>query len=468
MNPMKKPLPAYILVTLAAFILIAIACNKTSSSSSTSSSNPNNIPAEETVTASLQGRVVDQNGVPVEGAAVSSGTASATTDINGIFSFSAISMSSRFGYVKAVKSGYVTGSRSIITNGGAINYVTIQLITQSQTGFFPALTGGFADIQPTDTVKFGDSAIVSASSNTLYTGEVLVSSTYLDPTDSLSFTKMPGDLRGIGSNGYETGLQSYGLLDVVMTDASGNAVQVAPGKTATVTWVIPTLLQTMAPATIPLWYFNDTTGRWIQQGTAIRNGNTYIGQVAHFTWWTPAQAISTVNFSVTFKDQNGNPLAFAYYFFQNSTTGLYSPGAYTNSSGYAQGLLLKSTSLTLKVVSQCGTFLGGANVGPTLSDEALGTLTVNTIGGLLTLTGTVVNCSDSLVDSGYVSTYIDGLNYKAPVTNGAWSLAVNRCYLQPITVAITPVDLTTQLQGNPVSLQVSVGKDTVSQLTACQ
>src|ERR1700759_2142412 len=118
MNPLKKPLPTFILVVVAALILIGIACNKSSSSGNPSNSNPSNIPAEQIVTASLQGRGVDQYGNPIEGAAVTSGSASAATDVNGIFSFSNISMSSRFGYVQAIKTGYFTGSKSIITNGG--------------------------------------------------------------------------------------------------------------------------------------------------------------------------------------------------------------------------------------------------------------------------------------------------------------------------------------------------------------
>src|ERR1700761_3694338 len=147
MNPLKKPLPAYILIAAAAMILIGIACNKSSSTSNPTNSNPNNIPAEQIVTASIQGRVVDQSGVPIQGAAVTSGVASTTTDVNGVFSFSGISMSSRFGYVQAAMSGYITGSKSIITNGGASNYVNIQLMTQTRTGFFPAATGGFPDVE---------------------------------------------------------------------------------------------------------------------------------------------------------------------------------------------------------------------------------------------------------------------------------------------------------------------------------
>lgn len=466
MNPLKRPLPAYVVIIAAATILIVVACNKTSSTSSATNSNPNNIPAEQVVTASLQGRVVDENGVPVEGVAVTSGTASTSTDVNGVFSFSGISMSSRFGYVQAVKTGYFTGSKSIVTNGGASNYVNIQLIPQGTMGSFSAPVGGYIAIQTGDTVTFGDSAVVEASSNAAYTGMVGVYTTYLDPTDSLLYNHMPGDLRGIGTNGYETALQSFGLADVVLQDASGNALQLASGKTATLTWTIPTSLQSIAPATVPLWYFNDTTGRWIQQGSAIRLGNTYVGQVSHFTWWTCAQAVATVNFNVTFKDQFGNPLAYAYYIIQSATMG--TRGGYTNSSGFVQGLIPKSASLTIRIVSQCGTLLGGSNIGPALSDQTLGTITVNTIGGLLTLTGTVVDCSNNPVDSGYVSTIIDGLNYKATLKNGAYTLAVTRCFAQPITVSLTPVDLTTQMQGTPLSLQVTEGKDSVNQLTACQ
>lgn len=467
MNPLRKPLPAYILIITAAMILIVVACNKNSSAGTTNNSNPNNIPAEQIVTASIQGRVVDENGIPVEGAAVTSGTASSTTDVNGVFSFSAISMSSRFGYVQAAKMGYFTGSKSIITNGGANNYINIQLIPQNRTGFFPALTGGYADVEATDTVTLGDSSVVTASSNALYTGEAYVYATYLDPADSLSYPKMAGDLRGVGTNGYETGLQSFGVVNLQMRDPSGNALQIASGKTARMVWIIPASLQNTAPATVPLWYFNDTTGRWIQQGTATRTGNTYVGQVSRFTWWTCAQAVSTVNFNVTFKDQFGNPLAYAYYIIQSATMG--TQGGYTNSSGFAQGLIPKSASLTIRIISQCGTLLGGVNVGPALSDQTLGTITVTTIGGLLTITGTVVDCSNKPVDSGYVSTVIDGLNYKATVKNGVYTLAVTRCFAQPITVSLTPVDLTTQLQGTPLSLQqVVAGKDSVSQLTACQ
>lgn len=58
---------------LVASFLIFFACNKSSSAGDDAGIDDNHIPAEQKVTANLQGRVLDENGVPVQGAVVSSG-----------------------------------------------------------------------------------------------------------------------------------------------------------------------------------------------------------------------------------------------------------------------------------------------------------------------------------------------------------------------------------------------------------
>ncbi|WP_431211175.1 carboxypeptidase-like regulatory domain-containing protein [Puia sp. P3] len=319
---MKKLLYPIALTAAVITLLVFYACNKSSSSDNGSmTTNPNNIPAEQTVTASLQGRVLDEKGMPVQGAAVSSGSATTTTDVNGVFSFSKISMSSRFGFVKVSKAGYFTGSRSIITNGGASNYVSIQLVPRVLTGSFGAAAGKKVLVKTGDTADFTGSSFVNASTNAAYTGNVNVYATYLDPTDVNLYKYMPGDLRGIGTDGKETALQSFGMLGVELQGDAGEKLQLASGAKATLTWAIPAALQTAAPATIPLWYFNDSSGRWIQEGSAIRVGNSYVGQVGHFSYWNCDAASGTVNFKVHVKDQHGNPLAYTYIQFQSQSWG---------------------------------------------------------------------------------------------------------------------------------------------------
>ncbi len=463
--PVRKTFVTLSLAAMATVFVVFVACSKTTSTGSSTSSNPNHIPPDQTVTASLQGRVVDENGIPVQGAVVTSGVATTSTDINGLFSFSKISMSSRFGYVKVVKQGYFEGSRSIITNPSASNYVYIQLIPRTAAGTFAAPSGGKIVVGTGDTVTFAASSVVEASSGTAYTGVVTVYASYLNPTDPNLYKYMPGDLRGIGSNGYETALQSFGMIDVEMQDASGNPLQLASGQPATVTCTIPDSLLSIAPAAIPLWYFNDTTGRWIQQGTALRQGNSYIGLVGHFTFWDWSQTFATVNFKVRVVDQYGNPLA--YHYIEFTSPGFGYRGGYTDSAGYAQGLIPEGVPLLLEVLSECGGWIGGVNVGPALSDQNLGTVTVNIVNAELTVTGNVVDCSNNPVDSGYVEVEVDGLFYEALLKNGAFSLPITRCVAGNAPVRLFAHDFTTTMESTVTTITANSGTVNVGTLSAC-
>lgn len=460
---MKKPIVALALI-VAILSAGLTACKKYDTTANSSSGN--NIPPEVTVMASIQGRVIDQNGVPVKGAAVTSGTASATSDINGIFTFSKISLSSRFGYVQATKSGYFTGSRSIITSAGDSSFITIRLISRSETGSFNAATGGKIMVFSGDTVAFGPSSVVTASTNAAYTGTVHVFAVYLNPTNDNAAQYMPGDLRGIGSDGKETAIQSFGMMEVELRDGAGNKLQIASGQTATLTMTIPTTLQSTAPATIPLWYFNDSTGRWIQQGSATRQGTGYIGQVNHFSWWNCDRPMGTVNFKIKIKDQYGNPLPHNYVSFTDASTGDIR-GGYSDYTGFATGLVLKGTPLIMQVVTECGNIMGGMNIGPALQDVDLGNLTVTVTNSDLTLSGKVVDCFNNPVDSGMVDIIIDGLDYRAAVNKGSFTMPISRCYSTTVPVKLTATDFTAQQTSAQTSINAGFGQVDVGQLSAC-
>jgi hypothetical protein len=463
---LKKPIPALTLLAFAALFLIGMACNKTSTTGSNTANNI--IPPDQMVTASLQGRVLDQNGLPLQGAAITSGSASTTTDINGVFSFTSIGMSSRFGYVEVAASGYYTGSRSIITNPGASNFVSIQLVPRVATSIFASESGASIAIAAGDTVTFQADAMYNPAAKAHYTGNVQVFANYMSPTDPNLYKYMPGDLRGIGSNGLETALVTYGIMAVQFQDMSGNPLQLTDHD-ATLTFAIPDTLQSSAPSSIPLWYFNDSTGRWIEQGTATRVGNSFVGQVSHFTYWTCAVPVATVNYNAHLKDQFGNPLAFMHVYFTSdqAQSGFNTISSYSDSTGYVQGLLPQSESLVMYVVTQCGNPLAGANIGPALQDQIMGNITININYATLTLSGNVVNCSTSAVDSGYVNAMIDGLNYRAIVKNGTFTLPVVRCYDASAQVTLTAYDLIGMTSGSASTITATDGNVNAGTLSAC-
>jgi hypothetical protein len=445
------------------FLLVIIACNKYKDSPPPSSGNE--LPEEKTVTASLQGKVLDENGAPVAGATVTSGDASTSTDEHGIFNFSRIKLSSRFGYVKVVKQGYFAGSRSILTTAGSENFVSIKLIPRTSKGSFSASSGGVVTVQTGSTVTFDGTSIVNAATNAAYNGTVHIYASYLDPTASDVPARMPGDLRGIGSDGKETMLQSFGMMVVELEGDGGEKLQIAGGKKATISMQIPDALKGSAPSTIPLWYFNDTTGRWIEQGVATRKGDLYVGETTHFSWWNCDAPVGTVSFHVQLKDAHGNPLAYTYLRFTSPTLG--TRGGFTTADGYASGLIPKGQVLKMEALNSCGSAYFGVNIGPALGDQELGTLTVTDERAVLTLTGTVVNCNGGNVDSGYVQAIVDGLQYRANVVKGAFSLAMPRCGSEAADAKLVAGDYKTLQQSNTISVPVTSGSIDAGKLSAC-
>jgi len=453
-------------VSLALFALLCgivtfIACSKYKDTNLPST----DLPADKAVTASIQGRVLDENGVPVAGALVSGGGKDTVSDVNGSWGFKDIQVSSRFGYIKVVKPGYFTGSRSVITNAGGTNYISISLIPRTTKGSFAAASGGTVVIQAGDTVVFDGSSLVNDATKAAYTGTVHVFAAYLDPTDINLSKIMPGDLRGIGKDGKETALQTFGMMAVELEGDAGEKLQLAPGKTAALTFAIPASLQATTPATMPLWYFNDTTGKWIEEGTATRKGNSLCGTTSHFTFWNCDQPMAVVNFKVRLKDQDGNPLANQFVQLISPTYGAV--GTYTDSTGFAGGLIPKGETLAFQVLNPCGTVIFGENVGPTLADQDLGTLTVNVENTKLVFTGTVVDCSNKPVASGFVNVLLDGLNFRAPVTNGTFTLPIKRCSGSTSVAHITAGDYAVQQAGKASTVSVKSDNVDLGQLSAC-
>ena len=139
-----------------------------------------------------------------------------------------------------------------------------------------------------------------------YSGAVTVFAYFLDLTKSGAYDKMPGSLRGMTTDNIEQSLTSYGMMAVELVGSNGEALQLATGKTANLSFPIAASLTASAPATIPLWYFNETTSLWAQQVTATKTGNNYVGDVAHFTWWNCDYGGGPITYSIKFIDQNGN------------------------------------------------------------------------------------------------------------------------------------------------------------------
>ena len=94
---------------------------------------------------------------------------------------------------------------------------------------------------------------------------------------------IPGDFTGLQKDGSAARLSTFGAVDVAITDAAGNAYNLAAGKTALVKLPIDPAMLAIAPATIPVWHFDQVAGVWNEDGEATRVGNVYETKVTHFS-----------------------------------------------------------------------------------------------------------------------------------------------------------------------------------------
>lgn len=431
------------------------------------SPGPDTVYTPEYVTAGVAGRVVDDNNIPVSGAVIKASSASTTTDVNGNFSFGTVSLDKRAGFVKVEKDGFFQGSRTFSVHAGNTHYVTIQLIKKTVAGTINSVAGGHVTVQTGGSISFTDNSFTNTATNALYAGTVSVNAFYINPSASNINDIMPGALRAANGNQL-IGLKSFGMMAVELTGASGEKLQLASGKQATVTFPIPTNLQAQAPATIALWSFNDTTGLWKQEGSATKEGNNYVARVSHFSFWNCDDPFEIVDFKVTLKYRSGNPIPNAEVVLKVKDEPNEAASGFTDNSGIVSGPVPSNKSLKMTVYNSCGTVIHTQDIGPFTANTDMGVITINAAApSSVTITGTVVNCTGALVTNGHVNVLLDNKNYRALLNNGSFSMTIERCDNATLTAKLQAFDFNATQQGPETSLSVGTGTVNAGQLSTC-
>jgi hypothetical protein len=132
---------------------------------------------------------------------------------------------------------------------------------------------------------------------------------------------------------------------VSLTDNAGNALQLKDGASSQLTFPIPAGMESNPPATIPLWYFDEERGLWIEEGTATLQGNVYVGTVEHFSWHNldvPGERV-TIKGKVT--DCEDKPVSYVKITVDQTA-------AVTNSKGEYSVYVPAATPVTVTVKSK--------------------------------------------------------------------------------------------------------------------
>jgi len=462
---MRKSSFFSLFITLCA-ILITTGCQREVDGNLPSISLPT---TEETVIATVNGRIVDEKKEPVKGALVSTVTGSTvSTDINGEFRLANVMLNKNAGFIKAEKAGYFTGSRTFVVSTTTANNTQIQLIPKTSAGSFVATAGGNITIPNGGSLAFATNSIVNPLNNTPYTGNVNVAAYFLNPSSTNFGDIMPGALRGTRTDNSEVALQSFGMVAVELTGSGGEKLQLASDKKATFNLPIVSSLQSTAPATIPLWYFDESKGLWKEEGIATKQGSNYVGAVNHFSFWNCDAPFPLVDFEVMLKNQSGQPLQKAKVVISTGGKTSISASEITGSDGRVAGKIPANSQLIMEVYNNCGELIYTKNISTATSKLNLGNVSV-TAGApaVLNLSGTVAGCNGTPVTNGFVQIRVNNSFYRTAINNGNFSTAIEVCNTGVYNVLFVGFDLTNNKQSDSTLLSVNTTTPGTTQLNTC-
>jgi len=364
----------------------------------------------------ISGVVVDETDQPVADAHVDVMGAITKTDENGFFYINNAKVYDKHAYVKVNKNGYFLGSRSFYPTDGN-NLVDIKLLKKTIAGSFDAASGGKVEFESVN-IEMG-SGFVDESGNA-YTGQVNVSGAYIDPTSEEAGTTMPGSLRSVSPDG-ESLLSSFGMMAVELTGTNGSALQLAEGNTAEITSPIPSSLGANAPNSIPLWYFNEDKGYWVEEGEATKVGNAYIGSVKHFSFWNCDIPFDAREANGTIYYEDGTPVKYATM--QLKANGARAAHGNTDQFGHFRGLMPINIDINITIRG------GRLNIKP--YNTIINIPSSGIIGDIIipdeyfpepvVVTGRVIDCESKKTDDVLV---LIGGRYGVRTSNGEFSFKI--------------------------------------------
>ncbi|MBW8828252.1 MAG: hypothetical protein JF606_02245 [Burkholderiales bacterium] len=271
-------------------------------------STPPPVPTPVTI-ATVSGTVRDASGAVAPGVHVTFGTQTADTDASGTYSLNVPSTSTET-VLSFAKTGYAGQTRK----AQSVSVVALQAVDATLTpidassSFNPAAVATLSVPGSSAQVTLSAGSLVR-SNGSAPTGPATAELTVIDASKDSSV--MPGNyLTGAGAM-----IESNGALQVNLFDADGATLNLAEGKTATIR--IPAVSRggMPLPTTIPLFYFDDTTGVWVQEGSAALQGTApsqyYEGAVSHFTVWNADRIVDVVYINGCVQESGGARVAKA-------------------------------------------------------------------------------------------------------------------------------------------------------------
>jgi len=420
--------------------------------------------------ASVSGFVTDENGRPATGALVRFGIAQLRTDDQGYFSFNEVEVPRHHAVLTVSKDGYFNAIKSFSVNESQPAFFRIKILPKVHIGTFDAAQGGLVRSVDDLRIIFSHGSVMYQSNGNEYTGNVQVYAQWLNPASPDLVDMMPGDWRALDASGRLKYLITYGMIAVELQAPSGEALQIASGRQADIRIPVPSGFTAHAPANIPLWHFDEQKGLWIEEGSAVLQGDHYAGSVRHFSFWNLDYPTAMVHLDMTIQDASGAPVSNAMVAISSLDGPANRSFGYTNDEGYISGFVPANRRWKLELSSstQCLNNTSSINFQTVGSgNQSLGVIQLSSP-LMMHIRGKLLNCQGGPVTQGRAILYKEGLHYEVAADDqGYFSLSYLMCTPLQQSWQLILFDEVSQQQSLPISFMLGAGEHQLGDLRAC-
>ncbi|MEO1408872.1 MAG: carboxypeptidase-like regulatory domain-containing protein [Bacteroidota bacterium] len=434
-------------------VLVLSACRDDLDLDSITTIDPDPPVLEVDVKGDLAGRVIDEAGQPIEGAYVRVGNVGQLSDEDGLFQFQQIDMNGAGTLVKVYQAGFFDGSTRIYPRDASDNFLTFRLLQKEEIGRIDGNAGGRFTSPEGLILDFPPNSIVDTG-GVLYTGQVRVLTHWIDPARPDLTEVMPGNQEAENAAGELVSLLSYGMVGVELVSEGGVLLNLGNGQTAQITFPLGSAHLASAPAQIPLWYYDEDSGLWREEGSARLEGNAYRGEVSHFSFWNcdVPYPLALIEGRILIDGGKGEAIPLADTKVRVRVKGLNATRCgYTDAKGYFRGKVPVGEELELGFIlfDECSTPIQTFNIPPLLSDTDLGTFeVVDPVSEVVLVEGQLMDCDDNPLDEGWLKVPTPDLDLFYHIPDGILNLWIPNCD-NANELTIIGIDRNNRTEGDP-------------------
>ena len=426
------------------------------------------IPYEEFVETDALGVILSDKDLPVENATVVLEGEMTNTDSNGIFILDDVVISYSGSQLKIIKEGFFTSALRVHPEADNRS-LNVRLTAKGQDY-------NFLSTNPQDLTTPGDVRLVVPPNSFVdandqdYHGLITANFGWIEPLNKDVVSRIPGGTLGNTSNGESVLLEHYGTVLTSFLSDAGQELKIKTDASFDIYFPIASNLRNSAPSEIPLWFFDEMTGSWTENGTASKEGNYYKATVTESGYWSVQLAFEYATLRGTVKDKDGRGIEHARIALSREG-GEVRRRYWTDKDGHFAILYPIREPLQLEIEDECEQVLYTNTVGPFLSRTELSTIEIDPGINYWRITGVVTKCSNPSrgVDKGYSLIRTDDYRWLTPLDdNGAFHTGLFICSSKFI---VGGKDLVNQLGVNDVPISDLSGKSrnySVGTLIACK